>query len=321
MINCPRHVLGIAAALAGATLVAGCGARPLSDLHASEAAAATALVSETAPSLDPAASTINSITPDPALAKLVPASVRQAGLQFSTSEGYPPMEVYAKDNSTLVGVDRILGRAIARQLGLKIAMHDADFNAQIPGVVTGRYNIVMSSMSDTKERQQKVSFVDYVLAGAALQVPKGNPENLVKPTDLCGRTLSVVDNGSSLALAQQYSAGCSKGGKKPIKVLRFTGDQDALLALKSGRADVSITDYVVAASRAAQASQQVDAIALKGTESPWGIGMDPKDKPLIAAVQGALNKLITDGKYRSILAAYNLTGLAVKTATVNGGKE
>lgn len=310
-----------AAVLAGVILVAGCGARPLSDLHASENAAATALTSQDAPALEHAAKTINSIDPDPKLAKLVPTSVRKDGLQFSTSEGYPPMELYASDGSTIIGVDPAIGRAIARVLGLKITINDADFNAQIPGVLTGRYDIVMSSMSDTKERQQKVSFVDYVLAGAAMQVRKGNPDHLNGPTDLCGKTVSVVDNGSSLAVAEKYNKDCTKAGKQKIKILRFTGDQDALLALKSGRANTNITDYVVAASHAADPKQKLDAVALKGTESPWGIAMNPTQKKLISAVQGALNKLIANGQYQQILAAYNMKGLAVKKATVNGGKE
>lgn len=318
----PRHLVACSAAtLAGAILLAGCGARPLSDLHASQAAATTALTSQDAPKLEPAAKTINSIAPDPKLAKLVPASIRVKGLQFSTSQGYPPMELFASDKSTIIGVDPALGRAIARVLGLKISINDADFNAQIPGLLTKRYDIVMSSMSDTKERQQKVSFVDYVLAGAAMQVRQGNPDNLTGPGDLCGRTVSVVDNGSSLAVAEQYNKDCTKAGKKKIKILRFTGDQDALLALKSGRASTNITDYVVAASRAADPKQQLDAVALKGTESPWGIAMDPAGKKLISAVQGALNKLIAGGEYQQILAAYNMKGLAVKKATVNGGTE
>lgn len=316
-----RHLVACsAAALAGAVLVAGCGARPLSDLHASEAAAATALTSEDAPKLEPAAKTINSISPDPKLAKLVPTAVRKNGVQFSTSQGYPPMELFASDGSTIIGVDPALGRAIARVLGLRITINDADFNAQIPGLLTKRYDIVMSSMSDTKERQQKVSFVDYVLAGAAMQVRKGNPDNLTRPGDLCGRTVSVVDNGSSLAVTEKYNKACTKAGKKKIKILRFTGDQDALLALKSGRANTNITDYVVAASHAADPKQKLDVVALKGTESPWGIAMNPAGKKFISAVQGALDKLIAGGQYQRILAAYNMKGLAVQKATVNGGK-
>ncbi|GGB28280.1 ABC transporter substrate-binding protein [Flexivirga endophytica] len=318
----PRRLAAcVSAVLAGAVLVAGCGARPLSDLHKSEAAAATALTSQDASKLDPSAKTINSIAPDKKLAKLVPTSVRKNGLQFSTSQGYPPMELFASDGSTIIGVDPSIGWAIARVLGLKITINDADFNAQIPGVLTGRYDIVMSSMSDTKERQQKVSFVDYVQAGAAMQVRKGNPDRLSGPSDLCGRTVSVVDNGSSLAVAEGYNKDCVKAGKRKIKILRFTGDQDALLALKSGRANTNITDYVVAASHAADPKQKLDVVPLKGTESLWGIAMNPAEKKLISAVQGALNKLIANGKYHQILAAYNMKELAVKKATINGGSE
>lgn len=317
-----RHsVAAASAALAGAVLIAGCGARPLSDLHKSEAAAATALTSQDAPKGDPSAKTINAIAPDKKLAKLVPAAVRKRGLQFSTSQGYPPMELFASDGSTIIGVDPSIGWAIARVLGLKITVNDADFNAQIPGVLTGRYDIVMSSMSDTKERQKKVAFVDYVQAGAAMQVRKGNPDHLTGPKDLCGRTASVVDNGSSLAVAEGYNKDCIKQGRKKVKILRFTGDQDALLALKSGRANTNITDYVVAASHAADPKQKLDVVPLKGTESLWGIAMNPAEKKLISAVQGALDKLIASGKYQQILAAYNMKELAVKKATIDGGTQ
>lgn len=317
-----RCVVGaVVTATAAAGVLSGCGAKPLSDLHASEAAAATALVSEDAPDVDPSAKVINTITPNKKLADRVPTRIRKSGLEFSTSQGYPPMEMFASDDKTLVGVDPSIGRAVARVLGVRITMNDADFNAQVPGLLTGRYHVVMSSMTDNKERQQKVTFVDYVRAGAALQVLKGNPAGIRTPSDLCGESASVVDNGSSLEVLQGYDKDCKKAGKPAIKILRFTGDQDALLALRSGRAKASVTDYVVAASRSADPKQKVDTVVLKGTEVPWGIAMKPEEKQLISAVQGAVNKLIANGQYRKILGAYKMGRLALPKATINGGTE
>ncbi|NUR92635.1 MAG: ABC transporter substrate-binding protein [Nonomuraea sp.] len=294
----------------GALLLAtaACGAQSLSDSGSSTAAAKPAL--DQAPADDQAAAVINAIQPDTALK--VPDSIKD-GLKITTSVGYPPMEQFATDGKTPVGLDPSLARAIARKLGVKLSITDEEFNSQIPGVLSGRYDFVMSSMSDTKERQAQVTFVDYVKAGAGM-LTKGGPV-----TDVCGKTVSVVDNGSSLKLAETYEAKCKKDGKPAVEILKFPGDQEALMQVSNGRAQVNFTDYVVAAHKAADASLKLTATPVEGTESPWGMGFKPDNKELVDAVKGALDSLIKSGEYASILKAWNLDRLAVQTAEINGG--
>lgn len=296
-----------------------CGGQGLGDTSGTSSSGGT-VVLDKAPAEDKAAAVINAINPDEALTAKVPPQIKTKGLKMTTSEGYPPMELFASDGKTLIGLDPSLGRAIARKLGVKISIANEDFNAQIPGIVTGRYDILMSSMTDNAGRQAKVSFVDYVQAGAGFIVKKGNPTNIKSPTDLCGKTVSVVDNGSSLDLAKTYNADCTKGGKPAVNILKYSGDQDALLQVKSGRAQVNITDYVVAAYKASDSKNDVEAIAIKGTESPWGIAMNPNNKDVISSVQGALDALIKSGEYQKVLDAWNLGRLTVPSAVVNGGK-
>lgn len=310
---------------AGAVVLAtaACGGQSLSNGGAKPSAgsnAAPAVALDTAPAEDKAASVINAIMPDPALSGKVPSSVKSNGLKMTSSLGYPPMEMFATDGKTAIGLDPSLGRAIARKLGVKIKITDVDFNAQIPGIGTGRYDILMSSMTDNKTRQEKVSFVDYVQAGAGFIVKKGNPEGVKLPTDMCGKTVSVVDNGSSLKLAQTYDSDCKAAGKSGLKILKFTGDQDALLQVSNGRAQANITDYVVAAFKASDPKLKLDAVAIDGTESPFGVAMDPKRTDLIGAVQGALDSLIKSGEYGKVLGAWDLNKLAVTSAVLNGGK-
>lgn len=307
----------IAAAIALMVALTGCGARPLSELEQPNKAKLT-LSTQQAPAADKAAKIINAVQPDKTVATKVPPQIRARGLRFSSSVGYPPMEMFAADGKTPIGVDIAIARALSRVVGLDMTITDEDFNAQIPGLLTHRYDFVMSSMTDSKEREQKVSFVDYVSAGAGFLVAQGNPEQISGPKQMCGKTISVVDNGSSLALAEQYAADCKKSGQPAIKILRFTGDQDALLALRSKRAQVNITDYVVAADKASDPSQKVQALPLAGTETPWGIAMNPDQKQLIQAMKAALQKLMSEGSYAKILAAYNVSQIAEKKVTVNG---
>jgi polar amino acid transport system substrate-binding protein len=132
--------------------------------------------------------------------------------------------------------------------------------------------------------------------------------------------VSVVDNGSSLKLAEQYRSDCENASKPGINILKFAGDQEALLQVSNGRAQANITDYVVAAYKAADPKLNVDALAIAGTESPWGIAMNPKNSELVEAVKAALDSLIRSGEYGKILGAWSLDKLAVPSAVVNGGK-
>ncbi|MGW0483944.1 ABC transporter substrate-binding protein [Nonomuraea sp. NPDC003214] len=317
-MNTRIPTLLVSGALLAAT--AACGAQSLDAAAGGDAEPAAEVVLDQAPAEEKAAGVINAITPDKELAAKVPADVKAEGLKVVSSIGYPPMELWASDGKTAIGFDPALARAIARKLGVKYTLTDEEFNSQIPGVLTGRYDFVISSMTDNAERQAKITFVDYVKAGSGLLVKKGNPAGVSTPADLCGKTVSVVDNGSSLELAEKYDADCKSSGKQALNILKFPGDTEAMLQVINGRAQATITDYVVAAYKAADPKVEVEAIALEGTESPWGIGMKPDNTALIESVKGALDSLIKSGEYGKILAAWNLDKLAVESAVVNGGK-
>ncbi|MGH3585129.1 MAG: ABC transporter substrate-binding protein [Pseudonocardia sp.] len=312
-------VRAVAATVMALLLATACGAQSLSEDAPAPADAANVEL-DTAPAEDRAADVINAIAPDPELTAAVPADVRSEGLKMTTSPGYPPMEMIGTDGTTLIGLDPSLGRAIARKLGVRITIADEDFNAQIPGIVTGRYDILMSSMTDTAERRTTVSFVDYVRAGAGIITQRGNPAGIATPADLCGKTVSVVDNGSSLELAERYHADCTAAGKPGLDILKFPGDQEALLQVTGGRAQANITDYVVASYKAADAQLNVEAIAIEGTETLWGIAMNPQNEQLIQAVKGAVDALMADGEYARILQAWGLDAIALDGAIINGGE-
>lgn len=310
-----RLIRGVVAAALVAALTAGCGGEPLSG---NEDNRQVPVVLDEAPQADQAASIINAIQADATLAAGVPPSVKEKGLRVTTSEGYPPMEMFAEDGTTLIGVDPSLARAIARTLGVKIEIANEDFNAQIPGIISGRYDIVMSTMSDTEERRTKVTFVDYAMAGNGFVVRKGNPENITEPADLCDKTVAVVDNGSALKAAEQYSVDCTKAGMPTIEILKFPGDQEAILQVRNGRAAAGINDYPVAAYRALTSDGVLDVVEIKGTAAPVGIAIKPDNAELIKSMQGALNLLISTGRYQEILKAWGCEGMAVTTAKING---
>lgn len=297
-----------------------CGGQSLSATDANTDGANSSAKMMPIPDEEEAKGVLEGITVDEELAALVPDAVRESGLRATTSVGYPPMEEWSTDGSDVIGVDPALAHAIARTLGLELTIQDQEFNAMIPGLLSGRYDILLSSMTDNEERRETTSFVDYVQVGNAFLVAKGNPDKVSEPLALCGKTVAVVESGSSAVLAEEFSAECVDAGQAAYDILKLAGDSEANLSVQSGRATATITDYPVAVERTSDPEMEMEAVRIEGDESIWGIGIDKADEELVNSVQQALQSLMDDGTYEEILEAWGLQEMAIPEATVNGGK-
>lgn len=309
--------IGLATALTAA--LAGCGGELLSEVEAEgEDVDLSKVQFMDVPDEEQAKDAIEAIEPVAEIHDLVPQEFRE-GIAWTTSVGYPPMEMFGSNGTDIIGVDPAFAHAVSRVLGVPITIENQEFNAMIPGLVSGRYDVLSSSMTDNEERRETTTFVDYVESGNAFLVAEGNPLGIEQPMDLCGHTIALVDAGSSAALADELSDECVEAGDDPYEILRFDGDQAANLSLESGRSDATVTDYPVAVSYAASEDVSVEAVAIDGGGSIWGIGVDNSNEDLAEAIQAAVQHLMDTGAYAEILEAWEVDEMAIDTATINGG--
>ena len=154
-LNAPRLYAGMAIAATAAALVSGCGSSNNSSSSSTPAPAATA----------PAATTGGASA---SLAAEVPAAIKSKGtLTVAADATYAPNEFIGKDGKTVEGMDADLRGRSAQALGLKAKVVNATFDSIIPGLAAGKYDLGMSSFTDTKEREKTVDFVTYFSAGTS----------------------------------------------------------------------------------------------------------------------------------------------------------
>src|SRR4029077_3619763 len=128
---------------------------------------------------------------NPAIAAQVPASIKAKGTLIVASEAqYAPNEFIASDGHTVIGMDPDMVKAIAGVLGLKAQVVNSTFEAIIPGLAAGRYDVGASSFTDTKEREKTVDFVTYLKVGEALLTKANGGPKLNTLAELCGHTVS-----------------------------------------------------------------------------------------------------------------------------------
>jgi polar amino acid transport system substrate-binding protein len=257
---------------------------------------------------------------DASLAAKVPASYKNKGsVDVGSDVSYAPVEYFDTDGKTAIGIDPDLAAAIGQKLGLKFVFHNATFDGLIPAVTSKRYDIVMSAMSDNKERQTSLDFVDYFNAGTSILVKKGNPDHIASLDDLCGKTIAIQRGTTQEDVAKQQQAKCPSG--KKINILTFSTDTDALTQIKSGRAVADMNDFPVASYNAKVSGNGNDfqVVGAQISAGPYGIGFRKDDTAMRDAVQGALKAVIADGTYDKILQKWNVTQGSLKTAAINGG--
>ncbi|MEU3687102.1 ABC transporter substrate-binding protein [Streptomyces narbonensis] len=266
----------------------------------------------------------------PLFSKL-PADIQKAGkIKVGTDATYAPMEF--KEGAKIVGVDPDIAAALSKQLGVEFEFTSGTFDTLLTALPTGRTDIVMSSMTDTKARQEGlddkgqkvgtgVDFVDYFTASTGILVKKGNPENIKSLDDLCGKKLAVQRGTTYEQAAKDQAEKCKKDGKPALTFESFPTDAEAQTRVKAGGAVADLNDSPVAAyiAKTAGGGNDFDAVANKTDAGLFGIAVDKKDTQLRDALKEALDAAIKDGSYKAALDKWNAGDGAIPAAKINGG--
>jgi polar amino acid transport system substrate-binding protein len=252
------------------------------------------------------------------LAAEVPAKDKSKGtLTVAADASYAPNEFIGSDGHTVVGMDPDLAKALADVMGLKVKVVNATFATIIPGLSSGKYDLGMSSFTDTKARQKVVDFVTYFSAGTSFYVKSSGGPAINTLADLCGHKVAVERGTTQQMDATAQSTKCKSAGKPGVTVLVFTDQSAANLALSSGRGQVGMADSPVAAYIVKKSNGQFKLTGKTYGTAPYGIAI-PKGNGMAQPILGAVKELIANSTYKTILTKWGIQAGAITNPTING---
>jgi polar amino acid transport system substrate-binding protein len=264
----------------------------------------------------PSSQPVPAVTKDAALAGMVPQSVSSDGvLKFGVDASYPPNEFTDTDGTTIIGMDVDLGTAIAQKLGLKAQFENTSFDGIIPGVDAGNYEMAMSSFTINDERVKTVDMISYFTAGTSIAVAAGNPQK-VNPDDLCGLAIGVQRGTVQVDDLVARNEACKAAGKPEIKMSELQAQTDVTLALTANRVVAMLADSPVVAYAISTTQGAVEQLGATYDTAPYGIVIKKGQAQYPEAVRGALQALIDDGTYKTILEKWNVSDGAVANAEI-----
>ena len=244
----------------------------------------------------------------------LPSAIKSKGsLTIAMDASYPPDESIGKDGHTIEGFDADLATALGKVLGVKANMQNVKFDNIIPGLQDGKYDVGLSSFTDTKEREKVVDFVTYFKAGEAFYVKAGSPKKFTTVASLCGAKVAVENGTTEQTEAEAQKKKCS------MQVLAFGDQNEANLAISSGRADVGFADSQVVGSIVKSSNGQFALTGSAFEVAPYGIAL-PKGNGMAQVMLAAVKQLMADNTYTQIVQKWGLTDGAITDPVINGAQ-
>ncbi|MGE4247964.1 MAG: transporter substrate-binding domain-containing protein [Parvibaculaceae bacterium] len=144
-----------------------------------------------------------------------------------------------RDQGTIVGYDVDVATLLAKPLGVKVEMVDTAWAGIIPALYAGRFDIIVSQMTYTKERLEKVGFaIPYVDASLAMLIRAEDAEKIKSTKDMVGRTIGVQLGSPGEILQKKLNDEWSANGGQGFAGVRIYDDYPAsYLALSQGSVD------------------------------------------------------------------------------------
>lgn len=233
-------------------------------------------------------------TAPPALERIRAGGVLRWG---ADQQGGEPFAFEDPDHpGTLVGFEVDIAAALARYLNVKPVFVQNDWSTLIPSLERGSFDIAMNGIEVTAALRTRVAFSrPYFIFTERLVARIGDP----RISDLASlRGLRVGTLASTQAWYTLQAAGA--------QAIPYEGVEEPFIDLENKRTDaVLLDDIIVDRYAPLHAGLQVVGDLAEGR---YAVAMRPADTDLRAAVNDALEVLITSGELRRILAKWKIDG-------------
>ncbi len=238
----------------------------------------------------------------------------EGALTMATNATLPPMQ-YVDADGQVIGMRIDLGKEIAKRLCLTPKFVNIEFEAQIPGVQSGRWDMIDTGMFYTPQRAETIDLVPYEVQAVSISVTAGNPEGISSVDDLAGKTVGVEAPGYEFdtltALSEEFAA----DGKAPLTVQTFKTNADAYQALSAGQLDG--TSIVESVTSFYQEDGRFETAIGGINEAPLAMGFAKGSKSAVEVAR-VLSEMRDDGYLPDLFEQYDVSGYEGDIAVSTG---
>jgi arginine/ornithine transport system substrate-binding protein len=210
---------------------------------------------------------------------------------------YEPFE-YKDENGELTGFEVELADAMCKEIQAECEFVIQAWDGMIPGLVARKYDAIMSSMSITPERAERVLFSDpYYITPGGWFARNDFDTDVTDMEAMKGKVVGVQRGTTMDTYVTENMAGI-------VTIKRYTTADDMVLDLEGRRLDVVFVDYPVGEQTILSKDGFKEVGEPVKLGEGVGVAMRQRDKDLAEQVNAALKKLKEDGTYDAIMKKY-----------------
>ncbi|NJQ00483.1 ABC transporter substrate-binding protein [Streptomyces zingiberis] len=244
------------------------------------------------------------VSVDEDIAAMLPDDVRSGKrISVAMNSGIPPIK-FQDSSGRIRGFNPQLLEAAGGVLGLKVNYQEVPFDSLVPGLESGRYDLI-ASVGDFEERRARTDFIDYMTYGNAIMVGADFEQSKLTPDDLCGLQVAFTRGTAQQGLVEKAAGKCAADGKDELVKSPMKDANAGVLAVQSGQADAVWSDSPAMIYNATM-NPDLYKVVYEQEEGPYGIGVHKDNGELRDALRAALRKLAKDGVYDELISGWGI---------------
>ena len=233
----------------------------------------------------------------PALAQDLP-DLQGREIVVVTENAYPPLQFLDKEGKA-IGWEYDAMAEIAKRLNAKITYENTSWDAMIPAVSEGQYDIGMTGITIKDERKEQVDFSDPYMLSQQLMIVRGDESRFTDAASFAANPdlLISAQPGTSPFYAAVYNILDGDEANPRIKLFETFGA--GLEALKAGDVDLTLSDSTAANGYVAASNGGLKIIGEPLASEEFGF-IFPKGSDLVAPMNAAIASMKADGTIEAL---------------------
>ncbi|WP_431300963.1 transporter substrate-binding domain-containing protein [Tabrizicola sp. BL-A-41-H6] len=215
-----------------------------------------------------------------------------------TENAYPPLQFLDKDGKA-IGWEYDAMAEIAKRLNAMVKYENISWDAMIPAVSEGQFDMGMTGITIKDDRKEKVDFSEPYMRSEMLMIVRGDETRFTDAASFAAipELLVSAQPGTSPFYAAIYNI--LDGNEENPRVIKFETFGAGLEALKAGDVDLTLSDSTAANGYVAASNGGLKIIGEPLASEDFGF-IFPKGSDLVAPMNAAIAAMKADGTMDSL---------------------
>jgi polar amino acid transport system substrate-binding protein len=229
----------------------------------------------------------------PALAQDLP-DLQGREVIVAVENAYPPLQFVEPETSDAVGWEYDAMDEIARRLNISVSYEEISWDAMIPAVAEGQYDMGMTGITIREDRAEMVDFSDPYMRSEMVMLVRGDEERFASAEAFAANEdLRVAAQPGTTPFYVAVYDVLDSDEQNP-RVVLFETFGAGVQALRTGDVDLVLTDGTAGQGYVDASGGELKIVGEKlGTED-FGF-IFPRDSDLVEPINAAIESLRVDG--------------------------